>query len=41
MQLFKNEYWIYVGGGITTNSNPNNEWEETALKAQTLLNILD
>ena len=41
MQLFRNEYWIYVGGGITTNSNPNNEWEETELKAQTLLNILD
>ena len=41
MQLFKNEYWLYVGGGITTNSNPNNEWEETELKAQTLLNILD
>ena len=41
MQLFKDEYWIYVGGGITTNSNPNNEWEETELKAQTLLNILD
>lgn len=41
MQLFKDEYWIYVGGGITTNSNPINEWEETELKAQTLLNILD
>ena len=41
MQLFKDEYWIYVGGGITTNSDPINEWEETELKAQTLLNILD
>jgi isochorismate synthase len=41
MQLFKNEYWLYVGGGITANSEPNNEWDETELKAQTLLNILD
>ena len=41
MQLFKNENWLYVGGGITSRSNPDNEWRETELKTQTLLNILD
>ena len=41
MQLFKNENWLYVGGGITSGSNPDNEWRETELKTQTLLNILD
>jgi len=41
MQLFKNENWLYVGGGITSESNPDNEWRETELKTQTLLNILD
>jgi len=41
MQVFKNENWLYVGGGITSDSNPIEEWQETELKAQTLLNILD
>jgi len=41
MQIFKNENWLYIGGGITADSVPDKEWEETELKAQTLLNILD
>ncbi|MEG0947756.1 MAG: isochorismate synthase [Bacteroidales bacterium] len=37
-----NEYGLlYVGGGITADSVPENEWEETCLKAQTILNVLN
>lgn len=32
---------IYVGGGITAESNALLEWEETEHKAQTILNVLD
>lgn len=31
---------LYVGGGITLESVPEDEWEETQLKAQSLLNII-
>lgn len=31
---------IYTGGGITSASNPDDEWLETAAKAATLLNLL-
>lgn len=31
---------MYVGGGITANSNPEDEWNETEHKAQTLLRVL-
>lgn len=31
---------IYVGGGITLESNPEKEWEETLLKTQTIKSIL-
>lgn len=35
------KYAIYVGGGITGDSKPENELIETELKAQTLLKLLD
>ncbi|WP_456424265.1 chorismate-binding protein [Lutibacter sp.] len=31
---------IYVGGGITTDSNPENEWEETVSKAEVMKKVL-
>lgn len=31
---------IYVGGGITADSNPTKEWEETELKSGTIINAL-
>lgn len=41
MQLFKEKARIYVGGGITKDSELEIEWEETELKAQTILSILE
>ncbi|MBN2699804.1 MAG: chorismate-binding protein [Bacteroidales bacterium] len=31
---------LYIGGGITLESNPGDEWDETCWKAQGLLNII-
>lgn len=41
MQLFQDKARIYVGGGITKNSDVQEEWNETELKAQTMLSILE
>ena len=35
-ELFANAVNLYVGGGITKDSIPEAEWEETELKAKTL-----
>ncbi len=40
VQLFKDGLVLYAGGGITTNSNPLSEWEETEAKMRTLRSIL-
>lgn len=40
MQVFDKHYELYLGGGITSASNPENEWAETELKATTLLNVI-
>lgn len=40
MQLKNNHALIYVGGGITSDSNPELEWQETVNKAQTMLSVL-
>ncbi|MGM0477674.1 MAG: chorismate-binding protein [Bacteroidota bacterium] len=40
MQVLENEYALYVGGGITQNSDLASEWRETEEKSQTLLNVL-
>ena len=40
MQLKSNEAIIYVGGGITVDSDPLAEWEETVNKTQTIKSVL-
>jgi len=40
MQLLNDNVVIYVGGGITSDSIPENEWEETSLKSKTMLRVL-
>ncbi|MBI9058862.1 MAG: chorismate-binding protein [Labilibaculum sp.] len=40
MKVLENKMALYVGGGITADSIPEKEWEETCLKAQTLLNVI-
>ncbi|PKQ68325.1 isochorismate synthase [Raineya orbicola] len=34
------EAYVYAGGGITANSNPEKEWNETALKMETILKAI-
>lgn len=39
-QFFQNQIEVYVGGGITAESKPEKEWEETELKSGTIGNAL-
>ena len=40
MQIKQDKAYIYVGGGITKDSIPNKEWEETVAKSKTMLKVL-
>jgi isochorismate synthase len=40
MEVFEDHVEIYVGGGITKDSDPKAEYLETVAKSQTLLNVL-
>lgn len=40
MQIADNQARIFVGGGITRNSIPEDEWKETMAKAETLKRVL-
>jgi len=40
MKLEDNKAVLFVGGGITKDSNPVAEWEETSNKAQTMKRVL-
>lgn len=40
MQLKENKAFIYVGGGVTKDSDPDKEWEETVAKTKTMLRVL-
>ncbi len=39
-QLFENQVYIYVGGGITLDSKPEKEWIETELKSGIIIQAL-
>ncbi len=41
MSIHQQQLALYVGGGITRNSNPQKEWDETMLKAHTLLSVIE
>jgi len=40
MQWTKNEAILYAGAGVTVDSIPEKEWEETEMKMNTLLNVI-
>ncbi len=41
MQILQTRAVLYAGAGITHDSIPEKEWEETALKCQTLLDVMN
>lgn len=41
LKAYENGVELYAGGGITPDSDPQNEWEETCLKINTIKQILD
>ena len=40
MQILKNKAILYAGAGVTEDSDPESEWNETEMKFQTLLNVI-
>lgn len=41
LQHINNNAYLYLGGGITADSDARNEWQETELKARTLLSAIE
>ena len=41
MQIGQSKACLYIGAGITAASDPESEWEETEVKAETLLKVLE
>jgi isochorismate synthase len=41
MEIIPEKYMLYAGGGITSRSVPEEEWEETNNKAKTLLSAIE
>ena len=41
MSFSSENYTLYIGGGLTIDSVPEKEWNETRHKAQTLLNVIN
>lgn len=40
MQLLNTQAILYAGAGVTADSNPESEWEETEIKLKTLLKVI-
>ena len=40
MQLFRDGYRLYAGGGLLTDSDEEQEWQETEAKLDTMRNII-
>lgn len=40
MKVFAHQLALFVGGGITADSDPKEEWEETEIKTDTLMSVL-
>ena len=40
MQVFEGQAIVYAGAGVTVDSVPEREWEETEMKLNTLLNVI-
>lgn len=40
MKILKDKFALFIGGGLTAKSLSEKEWEETVLKAQTLLSLI-
>ena len=41
MRTYKNQYALYLGGGLTRDSEPLKEWDETEMKARTLTSVIN
>jgi isochorismate synthase len=41
MEITTEQFILYAGGGITSHSEPEKEWEETNQKAKTLLSVIN
>lgn len=41
MEVSPSEFILYAGGGITSHSEPEKEWDETNQKAKTLLSVIN
>jgi isochorismate synthase len=40
LKVYSNCVALYIGGGITLDSVPEEEWQETEIKAETLLSVI-
>lgn len=40
MKIYRDSFKLYLGGGITKDSNAESEWNETELKSKTLLDVM-